>query len=110
LHRFRLAGRTLTLLARLLARWLGCAYHPTALVRVRPTVPQQTLGARSRRRNLRGAFECRHDVVNKQVVGKRLVLLDDVVTTGSTAAEVSRVLRQAGAQQVQVWCLCRTLS
>ncbi|MCI4003791.1 DNA utilization protein GntX [Dickeya dianthicola] len=98
------------LLARLLARWLGCAYHPTALVRVRPTVPQQTLGARSRRRNLRGAFECRHDVVNKQVVGKRLVLLDDVVTTGSTAAEVSRVLRQAGAQQVQVWCLCRTLS
>ncbi|WP_038912106.1 DNA utilization protein GntX [Dickeya dadantii] len=93
------------LLARLLARWLGCAYHPAALVRVRPTVPQQTLGARSRRRNLRGAFECRYDVN-----GKRLVLLDDVVTTGSTAAEVSRALRHAGARQVQVWCLCRTLS
>ncbi|WP_033569396.1 DNA utilization protein GntX [Dickeya undicola] len=108
LHRWRHWRRGFNqtdLLARLLAHWLGCAYHPAALVRVRSTVPQQTLGARSRRHNLRGAFDCRHDLG-----GKRLVLLDDVVTTGSTAAEVTRVLCHAGAQQVQVWCLCRTLS
>ncbi|MGM3182221.1 DNA utilization protein GntX [Dickeya oryzae] len=98
------------LIARWLAHWLGCAYDPDTLIRVRYTVPQQSLGARSRRRNLRGAFRCRQDVISQRVAGKRLVLLDDVVTTGSTVAEVSRTLLRAGAQHVQVWCVCRTLS
>ncbi|WP_027710700.1 DNA utilization protein GntX [Dickeya chrysanthemi] len=98
------------LLARQLAHWLGCAYQPDTLIRVRYTVPQQSLKAASRRRNLRRAFRCRHTVVNQWVAGKRLVVLDDVVTTGSTAAEISRTLLNAGAKQVQVWCVCRTLS
>lgn len=92
------------LLARPLAHWLSCAYEPQALRRLRQTRIQQQLGANERRQNLQGAFAC--DAI---LTGKQVVLLDDVVTTGSTAAEVSRVLLAQGAASVQVWCLCRTL-
>ncbi|WP_315708664.1 DNA utilization protein GntX [Brenneria uluponensis] len=92
------------LLATTLAHWLGCDYAPHALTRTRKTRPQQELDATTRRRNLRNAFDC-----NVSLVGKRVVLLDDVVTTGSTVAEISRVLLAQGASCVQIWCLCRTL-
>ncbi|PWC11714.1 DNA utilization protein GntX [Brenneria roseae subsp. americana] len=92
------------LLARPLARWLGCEYAPQAIRRLRQTRIQQTLSAGARRKNLRGAFVC-----PVSLVGKQVALLDDVVTTGSTAAEISRLLLARGASRVQVWCLCRTL-
>ncbi|MDU7020576.1 MAG: phosphoribosyltransferase family protein, partial [Enterobacter sp.] len=43
------------------------------------------------------------------VNGLHIAIVDDVVTTGSTVAELSRLLLQSGAASVQVWCLCRTL-
>ncbi|RLM25162.1 amidophosphoribosyltransferase [Brenneria alni] len=92
------------LLARCLTRWLRCDYQPRAIARIRQTRIQQKLSASARRKNLRGAFSC-----NTALTGKQVVLLDDVVTTGSTAAEISRVLLAQGAAGVQVWCLCRTL-
>ncbi|CAI1827138.1 DNA utilization protein GntX [Serratia entomophila] len=92
------------LLARPLARWLGCAYRPAALRRVRATAPQQLLSADARRRNLRGAFDCR-----EQVAGQHIALLDDVVTTGSTVAEIATLLHRLGAASLQIWCVCRTL-
>lgn len=92
------------LMARPLARWLACAYAPQTLQRLRQTGIQQQLNAQERRKNLQGAFAC-----NAILTGERVALLDDVVTTGSTAAEVSRVLLAQGAESVQVWCLCRTL-
>ncbi|WP_409308477.1 DNA utilization protein GntX [Pectobacterium sp. B1J-3] len=91
-------------LARPLAHWLGCEYSPQTIRRQRQTRIQQTLSASARRNNLRGAFACAVPLTGKQVV-----LLDDVVTTGSTAAEISRLLLAQGAIGVQVWCLCRTL-
>ncbi|MFC3393941.1 DNA utilization protein GntX [Brenneria rubrifaciens] len=107
LHRRRqwLRGFNQTeLLARPLAYWLGCAYAPRAIRRLRQTRIQQTLSAGARRKNLRGAFVC-----PASLTGKQVVLLDDVVTTGSTAAEISRLLLAQGASRVEVWCLCRTL-
>ncbi|MEE3652453.1 MULTISPECIES: DNA utilization protein GntX [unclassified Brenneria] len=92
------------LLARPLAHWLGCDYEPRAIRRIRQTPLQQKLSASARRGNLRGAFRC-----HASLPGKQVVLLDDVVTTGSTAAEISRLLLAQGAAGVQVWCLCRTL-
>ncbi|MEH2921873.1 DNA utilization protein GntX [Samsonia erythrinae] len=92
------------LLARPLAHWLNCAYDARALQRTRRTPLQQTLSASARRRNLRGAFSC-----DLSLSGQQVALLDDVVTTGSTAAEISRLLLAQGAAAVQVWCLCRTL-
>ncbi|WP_192456524.1 DNA utilization protein GntX [Musicola keenii] len=107
LHRWRHWRRGFNqsdLLARHLAHWVGCAYHPDGLARTRNTAQQRTLPAAARRRNLKGAFKCR-----MALDGKRVALLDDVVTTGSTVEEISRILLAAGAAQVQIWCLCRTL-
>lgn len=92
------------LLAAPLARWLRCRYEAGGLTRTRATPPQRQLSAAGRRRNLRGAFCC-----TLPLAGKRVVVLDDVVTTGSTMAEISRVLMRQGAAHIQVWCLCRTL-
>ncbi len=66
-----------------------------ALARVRPTVPQVDLPEAERRRNVRGAF-----AVRLAVGGLRVVLVDDVVTTGSTLAECARTLRRAGVEVV----------
>lgn len=92
------------LLAALLARWLKCDYQPAAIARTRSTLAQHQLGARRRRGNLRGAFR-----VDITVAGRHMVIVDDVVTTGSTVAEIARLLKKQGAATVQVWCLCRTL-
>lgn len=67
------------------------------------TAAQQSLGASARARNLRGAFSA-----SPKVAGCRIALIDDVVTTGSTAAEITRTLLRAGATSVEVWCLART--
>lgn len=92
------------LLARPLARWLSCRTTAGLLRRVKNTPAQQTLTAGARRRNLRNAFVC-----TERLDGETILLLDDVITTGSTVAEISRLLLDAGAASVQVICLCRTL-
>lgn len=70
--------------------------------RIRATVPQSELSAALRRRNLRGAF-C---VVETPPVN-HVVLLDDIVTTGATVSELTRVLKRAGIARVDVWCCAR---
>ena len=92
------------LLARLLAHWCGSDYQPQGLRRVRAGKVQHQLSASARRKNLRGAFRLEIDVR-----GLDIAIVDDVVTTGSTVGEISRLLMAAGAASVQVWCLCRTL-
>lgn len=92
------------LLAAPLAHWLQCDYQQAAIRRTRATAAQHKLGANQRRRNLRGAFR-----VEFPVAGRHMVIVDDVVTTGSTVAEMARLLKKRGAATVQVWCLCRTL-
>ncbi|WP_127957035.1 DNA utilization protein GntX [Serratia microhaemolytica] len=92
------------LLARPLAHWLGCQYQPATLRRVKSTAPQQQLPARLRQHNLHNAFRC-----DENLAGCHVALLDDVVTTGNTVAEITRLLQQNGAASVQIWTLCRTL-
>lgn len=74
-----------------------------SLRRVKATRPQSELPAAQRRRNVRGVFACTRDLS-----GLRVVLFDDVVTTGETVAEAARVLRRAGAREISVWSLART--
>lgn len=88
--------------AYLLAREVGGLLNirvVSALVRTRLTDPQSTLGRRGRSRNLRGVFEvpCPADVS-----GRRVLLVDDVLTTGSTVGECTRALLRAGAREVYV--------
>jgi ComF family protein len=94
------------LLAQVLTNELGIATHPEWLQRTRDMPAQQTLAAAARRRNLRGAFSL---AASDKVKGLHLALIDDVLTTGSTAQELSRLLKRAGARQVDIYCLARTL-
>lgn len=82
---------------------LSCS---TTLVRTRCTPPQTRLSRRERRRNIRGAFKVDEQA---ELNGQRLVLLDDVFTTGATVEEAARVLLAAGAASVDVLTFTRTL-
>ena len=76
----------------------------TALHRARQTQPQTQLSGAERRKNVRGAFEVRQAEV---VGGKRILLIDDVFTTGATVQECASVLGEAGASEVHVLTLAR---
>jgi ComF family protein len=71
--------------------------------RIKETKAQSELGERERRNNLRNAFQ-----VCAEVKGSHLVLVDDVITTGATVTELSKVLKKAGAKRVDVWAVART--
>jgi ComF family protein len=85
---------------------LRAELFPGALVRRRSTLSQIGLSRPQRRENIRGAFEPAH--LNK-VAGCSILLVDDVMTTGTTASECARVLRKAGANDVWVATVARTL-
>ncbi|HVC50995.1 MAG TPA: ComF family protein [Stellaceae bacterium] len=109
LHWTRLAARRYNQ-AALLARAIRGAGGPPVgadwLVRRRRTPSQGRLGPLARARNVRGAFAVRRGCA---VGGKRIVVIDDVMTTGATAEECARVLRRAGAASVAVLTLARAL-
>ena len=88
--------------AESVARRLGVPLLPDVLRKVKRTPKQALLTAAQRRDNLRGAFACDADLS-----GAAVLLVDDVVTTGSTAHEASRPLRKAGAE-VTVACVARS--
>lgn len=105
LHRWRLLGRGFNQaaeLARPAARQLKLDMSLNAARRVRRTRQQSLLGARQRHANLRGAFRITGDVR-----GLDVAIVDDVITTGDTAAELARSLKRAGATRVQTWALAR---
>ena len=89
-------------IARWVARGLGCRCNERAILRVEATRPQVGLGPEERRGNLRGAFRAAAGLR-----GLRVAVLDDVVTTGATAAAVAVALLEGGARSVDVWCLAR---
>jgi len=94
-------------LARRIARWQRIKASPDVLLRIRDTGHQLGLNESQRVHNLRGAFlvDPRHA---PRVRGHCVALVDDVATSGATADEAARTLRQAGAAQVQLWVVART--
>jgi ComF family protein len=92
------------ILARDLARRLGKPLARRAAVRVRPTATQTHLTAAERRANMRGAFEARSP---EWIEGRRILLVDDVMTTGATVDECSRALMAGGAAAVHVVTVAR---
>ena len=102
LHYFREVGRgynQAALLARALARRLGADMAEKALRRTRWTGTQTKLDAAARRRNMVGAFALRPGFADA-VPGKRILLVDDVMTTGATLDAAAKVLKAAGAGKI----------
>ncbi|MFK7967377.1 MAG: ComF family protein [Burkholderiaceae bacterium] len=91
------------LIARVLARQWQIQLSLDALIRLRNTQPQQSLARRERHRNLANAFACRSDLT-----GKRILLTDDVMTSGATIHWAAVALRAAGASSVTAVTLART--
>ena len=107
LHRTRLAERGFNPsveIARELARRLGTPFARAGARRLRHTAQQTRLPFAARAANVRGAFACAADVR-----GKRIAVVDDVMTTGTTLEELARVLKAAGAAMVENWIVARTL-
>lgn len=78
-------------------------YTDNILLRARNTAPLYTMAAADRRNELEGCFELNHGV---NVKGKRILLCDDIYTTGSTMLEAAQVLLKAGAKTIGVLTLC----
>jgi ComF family protein len=109
LHRWRLFARRFNqsaLLARALARGTGKPWSPSVLMRRRATPSQATLPAAERRRNVRGAFTVPARA-RALIAGRRVLLIDDVLTTGSTVNACAETLLKAGAGAVDVLTLAR---
>lgn len=92
-------------IARPLARALGRPLAGQACVRVRDTAPQSTLATEERQGNMRGAFAVRDRAA---VSGKRILLIDDVMTTGHTLESLAACLKRHGAARVVNGVFART--
>ena len=95
------------LLALPVASALGVPLVPRALLRVALTAPQSELRRAARRRNVQGAFRVGRAVA--EIRRKAVLLVDDVMTSGATAAECARTLLEAGADAVAVATLARAV-
>lgn len=105
LHPRRLAQRGFnqaTEIARIIAPSLSADLSIDGLVRTQHTPAQSGLDRTARRRNLRHAFECR-----RPVRGLHVAVVDDVITTASTAEAIAHTLKQAGATEVNIYALAR---
>ena len=89
--------------AALLGKYLGertkTPFRSDCLLRVRQTAPMNQLGARERKKNLDKAFQVK-DTAKSCLFGKRVLLIDDIYTTGTTAEHCSEVLKACGASEV----------
>jgi ComF family protein len=94
-------------LARRLGRALHCEADARLLLRLKDTPHQLALPPEQRAGNVRAAFAVEPRRLT-ELRGRRVTLVDDVMTTGATVGEIARVLLQAGASEVSVWVVART--
>ena len=103
-ERFRERGfNQSTLIARYCARHLAIPVARRVLQRIVNTAPQTGLNRAARRSNIRRAF-----VLREKPPVSHVAVVDDVMTTGSTAREIAKVLKRDGVQRVDIWVFART--
>lgn len=109
LHYTRLVKRRYNqsvLLSRELSRYTGLPVDCFSLVRHKATRPQVEFSGSERIKNVKDAFSVRHP---EKIKGKRIVLIDDVMTTGSTLRECALALKKAGAKSVDTLTVARVV-
>lgn len=109
LHYTRLLKRKYNqsgLLAQKLSDMTSIPYNNFALIRSRKTKPQVEVSGKERVINVKNAFSVKNQ---KLVKGKRIVLIDDIMTTGSTVKECAIALKKAGAKSVDILTIARTV-
>lgn len=112
LHRARQFARRYnqsTELARALGRLTGLAVDPALVSRRKNTRQQVGLSGEARRRNVAGAFQTSPDIASR-LGGRRVIVVDDVITTGSTVKAVTRALKSGGAERIDVLSFARVVT
>ncbi len=94
------------LLVKELSRRTGIPYRKKILQKKKPTIPQVNLSGPEREKGLRGVF---HVIGKEELLGRRVLLVDDVYTTGATVNECSKVLLRGGAEGVDVLTLAHAI-
>ena len=90
--------------AKILCHEIGIEIDDAILSRIRNTPPQAQLSDEQRKQNIIGAFSVPHPA---RIQGKKILLVDDVFTTGSTIREAAKTLLKAGVDQVHAWVMAR---
>jgi ComF family protein len=104
-HRLKERGFNQALeIARVVSKQLHIPLAAQTCARIRDTPHQAGMSVEDRRKNLRGAFDCPHDLS-----GKSIALLDDVMTTGASLDALAHCVKSSGANHVQCWVVARTL-
>lgn len=91
-------------LAKKLSKRIGGLVLPKALIKVKNILPQRSLGKKQRLLNVRNAFS-----INYSLAGKKVLLIDDIYTTGATLREIANLLRKKEVAKVEVLVLARSI-
>ncbi|MDR2219532.1 MAG: ComF family protein [Methylobacillus sp.] len=91
-------------IGRILARRLNIPFESAHAKRTRYTATQAGLALKERHRNVRGVF-----AFDARIAGKKIVLLDDIMTTGASLNALALAAKKAGAARVECWVMARTL-
>jgi ComF family protein len=105
LHKKRLQERGFNQaleVAKVIASTLQIAIEKHSIIRKKPTKPQAQLNALERKRNINNAFE-----LKKPIQHDHIILFDDVITTGGTISECSRIIANSHIKQIDAWCIAR---
>lgn len=89
-------------LTKRLAEKLGCPYDLTSCKKIINTRPQAQLDSEERQKNLQGSFSI------DPLPFEHVTVIDDLLTTGSTANELAKALKKSGVKRVDIWCCART--
>lgn len=90
-------------IARIVSKQLHLPIDYTLCTRIRATPPQSSIKASARKQNVHHAFK-----VTRMQPYRHVAIIDDVVTTTNTVNELSKILKLAGVEYIQIWCLART--